>query len=1421
MRYLRFLPFFILSSLIVNAAEEMGHTYENSFTTISEKEFEEWSFQQAVQALGTPPGPVLESTYKMLRSSWNMKSYYKRNGRQHYLLNDITRKHTTTDMNTYMLVRADSVWMDHSCKFDSLALEEHMLKPYEEKEPRELEHQQKWLGMLAFRDDREWDYLLGITEGQRGIPPMLTQRRFTLSDGKEQRASEVNRLWTDPVLHAPYIMQRGSDFARLTLRCMLHDTSVLYDKAQLSGLTCWNYTWGKDLPEPLVLGMQLMQGRATGKLPAEADLQKIRDAAAGLSHEMKSFTVRSMLAADPTCMPWKKLDDPTAGLGEMPDCSAVYTAQWSNELLGAGGNTVEEDVALFDKVVQKEKAQDMLSSLVLYSLAEGSRVRRDSNFNVSIPRQGHFRFFSNFDVMASENGVDVLIDEHGTRFARHDDALRARYLQLNAALLRCALQLAMLERDGKTEALDKGAAALADLLNREHLWPLLLNLHISHQITPRCQARLMHHCRADLSIIESMDSLFSGGSNAPNLFWAKRVTTRKDEDGDPDPEPELVASILLAHQINNRCMLASDEEWKAMQRTYMDLEAKLPGKGCAEALLRVGRMSDALYQPDLQAKFITGANSRRGYYMVMHALRKGDLPTAEKILERMTSTPRNYKYPSTRMAMALVARAKGDEATAREQERLGITQAAMLLNSYYSYYWNDAHQLLLEHGLSRESERLMLLQPKRNLSYIRPELQRIMAEQRRFRGAAFWAEYNLAYYASAAAHMAGKGSQHDLVKWRLQADVYHALSLLQQGKNAQAEALLTPAMKQLERMPIAAASLAHALLQCADIPQETRRSYRERLLAGAAGNPTAHALIQAVELKDLPTVDESAEQKILESLAADSSVHRPFSSPLYTWHLQKTDQVPDDVEETDERTSSSATISARILSAGYEKAGQSPWVELLTEKGRKLRVKLEEMAADDIANIIEWKETNGICTWTVHRGIPVEIFDGRLDKIAVEKCSGTHKINGRDVSDGRIAEFTRTDGSYAKCYVNLLDGENREQAENCPQVEERTMVLHTTLAAAQAAAEFRKVPIEIFMLGRRGGVEEQNFRKMIENKSGSWNQNSALLVCYQDADGNWEEPGREVMNLLRAACPEAMDAPDAAPEDRALVSGFRVTISPNRHELPAVQPFMFTPNLLQDPDYKKAEQVIRRGKVEELAQILKNRPELVKSRSHYSPANLLHTALLSRRNEMVKVLLEHGASVNACAPDGTPLLYFCIGSGNEELVRLFVQHGAKINKACRSRSGHPVYPIQHALRKPEMLKLLIELGADANMRLEGGRTLLLSMVDSAPWLDQKGIEAVMRAAEVLVPAGLDISARDARGNSVLFYVACMTSRCASSPPHREPLLQALRRLVELGADTEETAGGTPSLMDRLWGKYCKDVPAMLPDVEKIIRKNEK
>ena len=70
MRYLRFLPFFILTSLLGTAAEEMSSTVENSCKPISQKEFEKWDPYTAIRALGIPPGPVMSDTYKMLISSW-------------------------------------------------------------------------------------------------------------------------------------------------------------------------------------------------------------------------------------------------------------------------------------------------------------------------------------------------------------------------------------------------------------------------------------------------------------------------------------------------------------------------------------------------------------------------------------------------------------------------------------------------------------------------------------------------------------------------------------------------------------------------------------------------------------------------------------------------------------------------------------------------------------------------------------------------------------------------------------------------------------------------------------------------------------------------------------------------------------------------------------------------------------------------------------------------------------------------------------------------------------------------------------------------------------------------------------------------------------------------------------------------------
>ena len=203
-----------------------------------------------------------------------------------------------------------------------------------------------------------------------------------------------------------------------------------------------------------------------------------------------------------------------------------------------------------------------------------------------------------------------------------------------------------------------------------------------------------------------------------------------------------------------------------------ELDDRFPRRGLAEALLIPGRMNDTMYRPEIDPARLTGENNRRGYFFIRHALRKGDIATAEKMLAAMTEDPKMYRHTGIRLAAALVARAKGNEAAAREHERLGITQAAMQQYSYYNYHWTDAHRLLLEHGLTHASERLMLLIPERDLSYTRPALAQKLAEQRKFRSAAFAMELLLAKFCSNAVPVSGLGTQEDLISWRLQADVY-------------------------------------------------------------------------------------------------------------------------------------------------------------------------------------------------------------------------------------------------------------------------------------------------------------------------------------------------------------------------------------------------------------------------------------------------------------------------------------------------------------------------------------------------------------------------------------------------------------------------------------------------------------------------
>lgn len=83
----------------------------------------------------------------------------------------------------------------------------------------------------------------------------------------------------------------------------------------------------------------------------------------------------------------------------------------------------------------------------------------------------------------------------------------------------------------------------------------------------------------------------------------------------------------------------------------------------------------------------------------------------------------------------------------------------------------------------------------------------------------------------------------------------------------------------------------------------------------------------------------------------------------------------------------------------------------------------------------------------------------------------------------------------------------------------------------------------------------------------------------------------------------------------------------------------------------------------------------------------------SRSFECTKILLEHGANVNAKGGNLHTALHAAAGVGNLKIIRLLLEHGADVN----ARGGHDRYTALHAAvsgHAPDVIKLLVENGAD-------------------------------------------------------------------------------------------------------------------------------
>jgi ankyrin repeat protein len=128
-----------------------------------------------------------------------------------------------------------------------------------------------------------------------------------------------------------------------------------------------------------------------------------------------------------------------------------------------------------------------------------------------------------------------------------------------------------------------------------------------------------------------------------------------------------------------------------------------------------------------------------------------------------------------------------------------------------------------------------------------------------------------------------------------------------------------------------------------------------------------------------------------------------------------------------------------------------------------------------------------------------------------------------------------------------------------------------------------------------------------------------------------------------------------------------------------------------------------------------------------------------------------------------PILFFAVESGQQEIVTVLLDHGAKVDTA---RSGG-VTALMRAIEisNADMVRLLVRRGANVNIRTASGRTPLMQAVKT---LDVGGVE-------FLLDRGADVNAKTVNGSTTLMEATYRRARAGSPIP-------ILRLLLDSGAD---------------------------------------
>lgn len=190
------------------------------------------------------------------------------------------------------------------------------------------------------------------------------------------------------------------------------------------------------------------------------------------------------------------------------------------------------------------------------------------------------------------------------------------------------------------------------------------------------------------------------------------------------------------------------------------------------------------------------------------------------------------------------------------------------------------------------------------------------------------------------------------------------------------------------------------------------------------------------------------------------------------------------------------------------------------------------------------------------------------------------------------------------------------------------------------------------------------------------------------------------------------------------------------------------------------------------------------------------TAVEQDNPELVKLLIEKGADVNAKDKDGYTALMRAIKKGYLEIARALINNNADVN--VKSNDGFT--PLMQAIKRHyleaaylDLIKLLIESKADLNTQDNNGLTALMMAMPR-----QQYYPGELDPAKLLIENGADVNVRANDGSTVLLQIA------------KDYSLPAAKLLISNGADVNARNNeGESVLMVAVKCKGNNGIPKLL------------